>query len=159
MFYCRQAREFCRSVRWWVFVRISNTCMHVYKALKWSTRLMYLSIYLILSQLTIFSFRFFNIGSYHPYLETNLKYFEKAVRIMMAESSKASPLRFQNLEVSYDSKSPYIFLIGTMVDPAPSLGKETVLKCCLFLYMSVWPLLRKLCIKSKYYSGHLNVSL
>ncbi|XP_048762219.2 uncharacterized protein LOC125670858 [Ostrea edulis] len=65
-------------------------------------------------------------GSYHPYLETNLKYFEKAVRIMMAESSKASPLRFQNLEVSYDSKSPYIFLIGTMVDPAPSLDDFTL---------------------------------
>ncbi|XP_061191548.1 uncharacterized protein LOC133199694 [Saccostrea echinata] len=65
-------------------------------------------------------------GSYHPYLDVNLKTFEKAVRIMMAESSKASPLRFQNLEVSYDSYAPYIFLIGTLVDPAPSIDDFTL---------------------------------
>lgn len=64
-------------------------------------------------------------GSYHPYLNTNEKFFEKAARVMMSESSKASPLRFQKLEVTYDSVSPYLFLIGTLVDPAPFIDDFT----------------------------------
>ena len=63
-------------------------------------------------------------GSYHPYLEMSEKYFMKAARVMMSESSMASPLRFQNLEISYDSFSPYVFLIGTMVEPPPTIGEK-----------------------------------
>lgn len=60
---------------------------------------------------------------------------------MMSESSKASPLRFQKLEVTYDSVSPYLFLIGTLVNPAPFIGKFVLLmyfailkryECCWF---------------------------
>ncbi|XP_022318193.2 uncharacterized protein LOC111121287 isoform X2 [Crassostrea virginica] len=64
-------------------------------------------------------------GSYHPYLEMSEKYFMKAARVMMSESSMASPLRFQNLEISYDSFSPYVFLIGTMVEPPPTIDDFT----------------------------------
>lgn len=53
---------------------------------------------------------------------------------MMSESSKASPLRFQKLEVTYDSVSPYLFLIGTLVDPAPFIGKNVCLIKVLTLY-------------------------
>lgn len=56
---------------------------------------------------------------------------------MMSESSKASPLRFQKLEVTYDSVSPYLFLIGTLVDPAPFIGKNVCLSINIVYYMSL----------------------
>lgn len=76
------------------------------------------------------------IGSYHPYLNTNEKFFEKAARVMMSESSKASPVRFQKLEVTYDSVSPYLFLIGTLVDPAPFIGKNVLV--CLIKVLTLY---------------------
>lgn len=61
---------------------------------------------------------------YHPVLDTRSKIFMQKARQFMAQATLSSSLRFQNFELTFDTS--HIFLIGTIVEQAPFIGKINI---------------------------------
>ena len=58
-------------------------------------------------------------GDYHPTLDNNLKQFTKSVQQYISFVTQASPLRYQDPQITYTAG--YTYYIGTMVEQAPYL--------------------------------------
>ena len=65
------------------------------------------------------SVSFYSLETYHPVLERYLKDFQKQVQMTLAGKTGASPLRFQNPQITYSPQ--FTYYIGTIVEQAPYL--------------------------------------
>lgn len=71
------------------------------------------------------------LGDYHPTLDTNLKQFIQSVQQEISFLTRASPLRYQNPQITYTAG--YTYYLGTMVEQAPTICKCISLSLSLFI--------------------------